>query len=75
LALPVALAREAAEMNAGRDNLTEWALRLVDFSEVLRAAGDRRGSEAALIDAIALNEEKGNIVAAQRCRERLQRLL
>jgi class 3 adenylate cyclase/tetratricopeptide (TPR) repeat protein len=67
----VALTREAAEMDVDRDDLTGWALTLVDVSEVLRAAGDRAGAEAALREAIALNDEKGNVVEAQRCRERL----
>jgi tetratricopeptide (TPR) repeat protein len=70
----VALAREAVEMDVDRDNLTEWALTLVDLSEVLRSAGDREGAEDALERAIALNEEKGNVVSAEQCRERLERL-
>ena len=70
----VALAREAAEMDFERDNLTMWALKLVDLSEVLQVAGDDAGAEAALRQAIGLNEEKGNVVAAQQCRERLERL-
>ena len=70
----VALAREAAEMDFERDNLTQWALKLVDLSEVLRAAGDLAGAEAALEQAINLNDEKGNVVAAQQCRERLTSL-
>ena len=67
----VALARQAAEQESGSDDLTAAALTLVDVSEVLRAAGDPAGAEAALTEAIALNAEKGNVVAAQRCRERL----
>jgi hypothetical protein len=41
------------------DNLTEAALRLVDLSEVLRAAGDLAGAEVALEHAIRLDDEKG----------------
>jgi hypothetical protein len=67
----VALARRAAEQDSGSDDLTSAALTLVDVSEVLRAAGDPAGAEAALNEAIALNAEKGNVVAARRCRERL----
>jgi tetratricopeptide (TPR) repeat protein len=67
----VALAREAVAMDFEPDNLTESALRLVDLSEVLRAAGDLAGAEVALEHAIRLNDEKGNVVAAQQCRERL----
>ena len=67
----VALAREAAELEEANDDLNAVALTLVDVSEVLRAAGDQAGAEAALMKAIALNEEKGSVVPAQQCRERL----
>jgi class 3 adenylate cyclase/tetratricopeptide (TPR) repeat protein len=70
----VALAREAAEQEAGNADITAVAQTLVDVSEVLAAAGDHAGAEAALTDAIALNEEKGNIVAAQQGRARLASL-
>ena len=70
----VALAREGVEMDFEQDNLTQWALKLVDLSEVLGAAGDRAGAEVALEQAIGLNDEKGNVVAAQQCRERLASL-
>ena len=70
----VALARESAEMDFERDNLTQWALRLVDLAEVLGAAGDPAGAAAALEQAVGLNDEKGNLVAAQQCRELLERL-
>ena len=68
----VALAQGAAEPDFERDNLTQWALKLVDLAEVLQAAGDRAGVEAALEQAIGLNDEKGNVVAARQCRERLR---
>ncbi len=67
----VALAREAAELEEANDDLNAAALTLVDVSEVLRAAGDRAGAEAALMRAIALNEEKGSVVPARQCRDRL----
>jgi class 3 adenylate cyclase/tetratricopeptide (TPR) repeat protein len=70
----VALAREATEMDFERDNVTIWALKLVDLSRVLDAAGDRAGAEAALEQAVGLNDEKGNVVAARQCREQLARL-
>ena len=70
----VALAREAAAQEAGNPDITAVAQTLVDVSAVLTTAGDRTGAEAALTEAIALNEEKGNIVPAQRCRELLGRL-
>jgi class 3 adenylate cyclase/tetratricopeptide (TPR) repeat protein len=69
----VALAREAAAQESGDEDPTSVALTLVDLSEVLITAGDRAGAEAALTEAIALNERKGNVIAAQRCRERLGR--
>jgi tetratricopeptide (TPR) repeat protein len=70
----VALAHEAAALEAGSDDITAVAQTLVDASEVLIVAGDRAAAEAALTEAIALNEEKENIVSAQQCRERLARL-
>jgi len=70
----VALAREAEEMDFERDNLTQWARKLVDLAEVLHAVGDVARAEAALEQAIVLNDEKGNVVEAQHCRERLARL-
>jgi hypothetical protein len=45
-----------------------------DASEVLVAGGDRAGAEAALSESMALHEQKGNIVPAQQCRERLASL-
>jgi class 3 adenylate cyclase/tetratricopeptide (TPR) repeat protein len=70
----VALGREAAEQESGDQDPTSVALTLVDMSEVLLAAGDHGAAEAALTEAVALNERKGNVVAAQRCRERLAAL-
>ena len=67
----VALAREAEASSAGSDDPTAAAETLVDVSEVLRAAGDRSGAEAALTEAITLHEQKGNVVSASQCRERL----
>ena len=67
----VALAREAAALRAGDDDLTGSAETFVDLAEVLEAAGDRPGAVAALEEAIGLHEEKGNVVAAAQCRERL----
>jgi Flp pilus assembly protein TadD len=67
----VALAREAAALRAGDDDLTGSAETFVDVAVVLPAAGDRPGAVAALEEAIGLHEEKGNVVAAAQCRERL----
>jgi tetratricopeptide (TPR) repeat protein len=69
----VALAREAKVSTAGSDDPTAAAETLVDVSEVLRAAGDRAGAEAALTEAIALHEQKGNVVSASQCRARSPR--
>ena len=42
-----------------------------DLAEVLRASGDEAGSAGALSEALALHEEKGNLVAAEHRRRRL----
>ena len=73
LAEAVALAREAAAQEGGDQDPTSVALALVDLAEVLIAAGDPAGADGALGEAIALNEQKGNVIAAQQCRERLGR--
>jgi tetratricopeptide (TPR) repeat protein len=67
----VTLAREAAAEEDGDEDPTSAALTLMDLAEVLRAAGDDTGAEAAVSEAVALNEQKGNTVAARQCRERL----
>ena len=64
----VAVAREAADFMAGNDDITAHAEILVDLAEVLRAHGDLAGAAAALAEALALHEEKGNVVAAEHCR-------
>jgi len=70
----VVLADEAVAQEGGSDDITAVAQTLVDVSEVFRTVGDRARAEAVLAEAIALNEEKGNVVAAQRARERLASL-
>ena len=70
----VALADEAVAQEGGSDDITAVAQTLVDVSHVFRAAGDRERADAVLVEAIALNEEKGNVVAAQQARERLASL-
>jgi tetratricopeptide (TPR) repeat protein len=64
----VTLARDAAASLAGSDDVTTHAEILVDLAEVLRAHGDLAGAVAALDEAIALHEEKGNVLPAERCR-------
>jgi hypothetical protein len=41
---------------------------------VLRADGDLIGAEAALTEAVALHEEKGNVLPAEQCRQLLATL-
>ncbi len=67
----VALAREAVASWSTRDNITAHAEILVDLAEVLRAHGDLAGAAAALAEAVALHEEKGNVLPAEQCRELL----
>ena len=67
----VALAREAVASMADSDDITAHAEILVDLAEVLRAHGDLVGAAAALAEAVALHEEKGNVLPAERCRELL----
>jgi len=69
----VALTRDASASSAGSDDLTLRAEMQVFAAEVFDAAGDRAAARAALVEALALNERKGNAVAAQRCRELLER--
>ena len=64
----VPLAREAAASMDGNDDITTHAELLVDLAEVLRADGDIIGAGNALVEAIALHEEKGNVLSANRCR-------
>jgi class 3 adenylate cyclase/tetratricopeptide (TPR) repeat protein len=71
VAAAVALAREAAASMAGSDDITAHAEILTDLAEVLRAHDDFAGAADALAEAVALHEEKGNIVAAEQCRRLL----
>ena len=70
----VALAREAVDSLAGTDDITARAEILVDLAEVLRAHGDLAGAGDALAEAVALHEEKGNVLPAERCRQLLATL-
>ena len=63
----VRLAREAAAGTAV-DDLTARARELTALAEVLRAQSDEAGAVAALEEAAALHDEKGNLVPAERCR-------
>jgi DNA-binding SARP family transcriptional activator/tetratricopeptide (TPR) repeat protein len=68
------VAREAIAFGATSDFLNGHADALVALTVVLELAGRPREGAAALEDAIALFEEKGNIVSASRARELLGRL-
>jgi class 3 adenylate cyclase len=68
------LAREAAERAALTDLLDDHAQALADLAEVLRIGGRSGESAAALREAIALHEQKGNNVAAQKLRSALVEL-
>jgi len=64
----VALAREAVASTARIGDITAHADALVDAAEVLHAHGDLAGAADALAEAVALHEEKGNVLPAERCR-------
>src|SRR5439155_811630 len=67
----VTLTREAVASIAGSGDITVHADTLVDSAEVLHAHGGLVGAADALAEAVALHEEKGNVLPAERCRERL----
>ena len=67
----VKLAREAVASMARSDDITKHAETLVDLAEVLRSHGDLTGADDALTEAVALHEEKGNVLPAERCRQLL----
>ena len=67
----VRLAHEAVDSLAGTDDITARAEILVDLAEVLREHGDPAGAAEALAEAVALHEEKGNVLPAERCRQLL----
>jgi tetratricopeptide (TPR) repeat protein len=62
------LARGAVEIVAATDNINAHADALVDLAEVLRAGGNETEAAAALEEAVALYEEKGNALCADRAR-------
>jgi hypothetical protein len=68
----VALARQALASIDGTDDITTRARELVWLAEVLRAAGDDVAAAAALEEAAALHDEKGNLLPAESCRELLR---
>ena len=65
------LAREALELMAVTDSINVRAETLIDLAEVLDAAARTAEASEALRLAVALFEQKGNIVMAGRARDRL----
>ena len=65
------LAQEAVELAARTDYLNTHATVLTDLAGVLELAGRREEAVAAIEQALALYERKGNLVMAERTRERL----
>ena len=70
----VTLAREAVASMGRSGDITAHAETLVYLAEVLRAHGDLVGAGDALTEAIALHEEKGNVLPAEQCRRVLATL-
>jgi tetratricopeptide (TPR) repeat protein len=62
------LARGAVEIVAATDNINAHADALCDLAEVLRAGDEEAESALALKEAVALYEEKGNVLSADRAR-------
>ena len=68
----VALAREAVELLRDTDSLVAQADALFDLAEVLRVGGRSTDALAALGEALALYERKGDLASAARARALLQ---
>jgi len=65
------LAREAVAISVATDVLNHRGDALLDLAEVLALAGEADDAAAALEQALALFERKGNLVMAERTRARL----
>jgi hypothetical protein len=65
------LAREALDLLEGTDMLERRAYANESLAEVLRLAARRDEAASALAQAIALYEQKGNLVATDRARRSL----
>jgi class 3 adenylate cyclase/tetratricopeptide (TPR) repeat protein len=65
------LAREAVELGGRTDYLNGHANALTSLAEILELAGKREQAAAAMEQALALYDRKGNLVMAERTRQRL----
>jgi tetratricopeptide (TPR) repeat protein len=65
------LAQEATELSGQTDYLNHHAKALTDLADVLELAGRREEAAAAVEQALALYERKGNLVMAERTRKLL----
>lgn len=65
------LAAEAVLLVKTTDWLSDQADALVTWAEVLTACGDHSAAGEAMLSALALHEQKGNLVAAERVRTAL----
>jgi tetratricopeptide (TPR) repeat protein len=70
----VSLARSAVDLHRGSDEPDLLGTALLDLAEVSEAAGATEDARAALAEAIALFEAKGNVVSAAVARERVEAL-
>ena len=65
------LAREAVELGARTDYLNGHAKAFTSLAEILELVGEREEAAATMEQALALYERKGNLVMADRTRQRL----
>jgi hypothetical protein len=63
-----ALAREAVSLAEPTDNLNGHAAALLSLAEVLRLSGEQREADDAVLRAMALYEQKGNLAAVSKAR-------
>jgi hypothetical protein len=66
------LARQAIDRASQSDDPNFRGATLVDLAELLELSGRAEERDAALEQALAFYEQKGNVVMAERVRERLR---
>jgi hypothetical protein len=71
---PTKLEREAVTFTAGSDLLNDQADTLVDLAEVERLWGRSAEASTALESAVALYEQKGNVISAAKAHTLLDEL-